>query len=334
MGEKILLGHGSGGKLTQQLLKQLILPYFTNPILNRMDDSAVIDLKGRVAFTTDSFVVKPLFFPGSDIGRLAVFGTVNDLAVMGATPLYLTASCIIEEGLDIAVFERIIKSMKTAAIQAGVEIVGGDLKVVGKNACDEIFINTSGLGIVAKGLDISGSNARPGDAVIVSGFIGQHAAAVMAARGDFKLKAAIKSDCAPLSGLVSAALKASRKIRVMRDPTRGGLASTLNEIAAQSSVGIEIYEDNLPVKENVRALCEILGIDPLYMACEGRVVIICGENESGKVLKALRRHPLGKCSRAIGRVVKDHSRLVVLRTAIGSSRILDMPAGEQLPRIC
>jgi len=334
MEDKILLGHGSGGKLSHRLLKEIIFPYFSNPILDKADDAAVFDCKGRLAFTTDSFVVQPLFFPGGDIGKLAVCGTVNDLAVMGAKPLYLTAACIVEEGFEISLLKKLIRSMAQAAKHAGVKIVGGDLKVVEKGSCDGIFINTTGIGLVPPGIKISGNNAKAGDAVIINGNIGEHGAAVMSARNDYKLKTNIKSDCAGLNHLICGILKASNKIHVMRDPTRGGVATTLNEIALQSKAQIQIEEDSLPIPEAVRGICELLGIDPLYMANEGKVLIFCPENESKKVLSAMRNDPLGRNSRIIGRVVKKDNPLVLLRTAIGSTRIMDMLTGEQLPRIC
>lgn len=332
---KILLSHGSGGRLTHRLLKELIISNFANPILNKLDDSAVFKhQEGRLAFTTDSFVVKPLFFPGGDIGKLAVCGTVNDLAVMGAKPLYLTAAFIVEEGLEIALLEKIIQSMKIAAESAGVKIAAGDFKVVEKNACDKIFINTSGIGSIEKNTHISGHNARIEDVIIINGFIADHGATVLSARQDYKLKTSLKSDCSALNGLISDILKTSKNIHVMRDPTRGGVATTLNEIASQSNVGIEIYEDKLPVKEEVKGFCEILGIDPLYMANEGKVLIFLDANDAEKVLKKMRQNPLGKNAGIIGKVIGNAGHSVLLRTKIGSSRILDMLSGEQLPRIC
>lgn len=332
--EKILLAHGSGGKLAHQLLKELLTPNFSNPILNKLDDSAVFEVKGRLAFTTDSFVVKPLFFPGGDIGKLAIFGTVNDLAVMGAKPLYLTVAFIIEEGLKIELLEKIIKSMKRATAEARVKIVGGDLKVVEKNACDKIFINTSGIGLIPNNISISANNAKVGDVIILNGFIGEHAAAVISARQDYKLKTSIRSDCASLHHLIADILKVSTEIHVMRDPTRGGVATTLNEIAQQSNVEIQIEEDKLPITEAVRGFCEILGIDPLYMANEGKVLIFAKEKDGKKILSAMQKHQLGKHAVIIGRVTKKNNPVVLLRTSIGSTRILDMLSGEQLPRIC
>jgi hydrogenase expression/formation protein HypE len=332
--ERILLAHGSGGKLTHRLLKELVFPAFSNPILAKAEDAAVLDLKGKTAFTTDSFVIQPIFFPGGDIGKLAVCGTVNDLAVMGAKPLYLTAACIVEEGLEILILEKIIKSLAKAAQEAGVKIVGGDLKVVEKNACDKIFINTTGLGLIPKKINISARNARPGDVVVINGFIGDHAAAIMSARQDYKLKTSIKSDCASLNHLISGLLAKSDNIHVMRDPTRGGVATTLNEIAQQSNVEIVIEEDSLLISRSVRGFCEILGIDPLYMANEGKVLVFVPEKESRQAVSAMRQHPLGKQTRIIGKVTRKNKPQVLLRTSIGSTRIMDMLTGEQLPRIC
>ena len=320
--------------MTHRLLKELIFPAFSNPILDKAEDAAIIKLKGKTAFTTDSFVVKPIFFPGGDIGKLAICGTVNDLAVMGAKPLYLTAACIVEEGLEIKEFEKIIKSMAEAAAVSGVKIVGGDLKVVEKNACDKIFINTTGLGLIPEKINISAGNARPGDAIIINGLIGEHAAAIMSARQDYKLNTFIKSDCCALNHLITAILAGSKNIHVMRDPTRGGVATTLNEIAQQSNVEIQIEEDQLPVSDSVRGFCEILGIDPLYLANEGKVLVFVPEKDSGKIVSTMRKHPLGKKSGIIGIVKREHTPGVILRTSIGSTRILDMLTGEQLPRIC
>lgn len=331
---KILLSHGSGGKLTHKLLKDLVFANFSNPILDKCDDSAVFELKGKVAFTTDSFVVNPLFFPGADIGKLAVCGTINDLAVMGAKPLYLTCAFIIEEGFEIALLEKIIQSMKKSGKSCGIKIVGGDLKVVETNAADKIFINTSGIGIINEKINISANNAKAKDAIIINGYIGDHGAAVMSARADYKLKTPIKSDCAGLNSLIQEILKVSKKIRVLRDPTRGGVATTLNEIALQSKVGIEIYENQLPVRKEVKSFCDILGIDPLYLACEGKVLIFVGETDAEKVLNKVQKNPCGKHARIIGKVVSSHKSTVLLHTKIGSSRILDMLTGEQLPRIC
>jgi len=317
-----------------QLLKELVFPLFSNPILDKGDDSAVFDLKGKIAFTTDSFVVKPLFFAGGDIGKLAVCGTINDLAVAGAKPMYLTASCIVEEGFEISLLKKIIQSMAKTAKEAGVKIVGGDLKVVEKNAADKIFINTTGIGIIPGNLNLSSHNARVGDVIILNGFIGEHATAVMSGRQDYKLKTSVKSDCAALNRLISKILQISPNTHLMRDPTRGGIATTLNEIALASDVEIQIEEDKLPIREAVKGFCEILGIDPLYMANEGKVLIFAKEKDGKKILSAMQGHPLGKHSQIIGGVTKKNHPLVLLHTSIGSTRILDMLTGEQLPRIC
>lgn len=332
--KRILLAHGSGGKLTHRLLTELVFPSFSNPILDAAEDAAICRLPGKVAFTTDSFVVQPIFFPGGDIGKLSVCGTVNDLAVMGATPRFLTAACIVEEGLEITALEKIIASMARAAVDAGVAIVGGDLKVVEKNACDRIFITTTGIGIIPQKIKISAANARPGDVILVNGFIGEHGCAVMASRQDYGLKTSITSDCASLNGLISAILAASKDVHVMRDPTRGGVATTLNEIASASGVEILVEEKSLPVPEAVRGFCELLGIDPLYIANEGKVLVFAPEKDGPEILRAMKRHPLGKHACAIGRVIAKADPQVLLQTCIGSTRILDMLTGEQLPRIC
>ncbi len=316
------------------LLEEYIYPAFANPILKKAEDAAILDLKGKTAFTTDSFVIKPLFFPGGDIGKLSVCGTVNDISVMGAVPEYMTAACIIEEGFEIDKLREILGSMARTASEAGVRIVGGDIKVVEKKACDGIFINTTGVGTVVPGTDISAASAREGDSVIVNGYIGEHAAAVMSARNDYGLKASITSDCACLNGLIKTILKASGNVHVMRDPTRGGVATTLKEIAIKSNARIDIEEESLPVSDPVRGLCEILGIDPLYMANEGKILVFAPQKDAGKILSVMRRHPLGKNSSIIGRVSRAAEPQVLLHTAIGSTRIIDMLSGEQLPRIC
>jgi hydrogenase expression/formation protein HypE len=332
--ERILLGHGSGGKLMHRLLEEEVFPAFRNPILEKTGDSAVFAAKGPLAFTSDSFVVKPLFFPGGDIGKLSVCGTVNDLAVSGARPLYLTASCIVEEGFPLASFRKIIASMRLACKETGVLIVGGDFKVVEKGSCDGMFINTAGIGEMVPGVSVSADRARPGDAVIINGFIAEHAAAVMSARGNYGIRTGIKSDCCGLNGLVNAILSASKDVHVMRDPTRGGVATTLNEISRASRVSIEIDEEKLPVREKVRGFCEILGIEPLYMANEGKLLLIAPAKDCPRIIRAMRRHPHGKQARVIGTVTGKKDPVVLLRTAIGSTRILDMLSGEQLPRIC
>jgi len=331
----ILLAHGSGGKLSHELVKKLFLPVFDNQILNRLDDRAEIVASGvRLAFTTDSFVVNPPFFEGGDIGKLAVCGTVNDLAMGGAEPLYLSVGFILEEGFPIDLLEQIVVSMKKTSDEAGVKIVCGDTKVVEKGSADQIFINTSGIGIIPEGVDISGSRARPGDKILINGYIGDHGIAVMAERQGLKFREQVSSDCAPLNGLVKSMLEVSPDIHVMRDPTRGGVATTLNEIASQSDAGIILYEGSIPVREQVQGACEILGFDPLYVANEGKVLAVVPPEIAEDVLEAMKKHPYGAESAIIGEVVEDHRGKVVLSTGIGGRRIVDMLVGEQLPRIC
>jgi hydrogenase expression/formation protein HypE len=333
--KQILLGHGSGGTLTSQLIERVFLPAFGNPILERLDDQAVLELPGaRLAFTTDSYVVTPLFFPGGDIGHLAVNGTVNDLAMSGARPLYLSAGFILEEGLPIEDLGRLVASMREAALAAGVQIVTGDTKVVGKGSGDKVFINTSGLGVVPPGVSISAERARPGDAVLLSGTVGDHGMAIMAARESLGLEGAIKSDTAPLHELVAAMLEASADIHVLRDPTRGGVAATLHEIAQRAGVGIAIDEEAVPVRDEVRGACEILGFDPLYVANEGKLIAIVPGGAADAVLQRMRAHPLGREAVLLGNVLEGHPGRVVVRTAIGGSRVLERPYGELLPRIC
>ncbi|MDY6907343.1 MAG: hydrogenase expression/formation protein HypE [Chloroflexota bacterium] len=332
--EKVLLAHGSGGRLSHELVARGFLPALENPLLSRLDDAAVFDVEGRLAFTTDSYIVTPLFFSGGDIGRLAVCGTVNDLAMSGARPLYLSLAFIIEEGLPLADLGRVVDSIKEAAAEAGVSVVTGDTKVVNRGSADRLFVNTSGVGVVPPGVDISGANACPGDRVIVSGPIGDHGIAVMAAREGLTLTTSVESDCAPLNGLVADMLAASRHIHCLRDPTRGGLATTLNEFAAQSGVGILVYEDGIAVRDEVRAACEMLGLDPLYVANEGRLVAIVAPEAAEQVVAAMRGNRYGADAAVIGEVVNEHRGRVVMRTRLGSSRIVDMLAGELLPRIC
>jgi hydrogenase expression/formation protein HypE len=303
--------------------------------LARLDDQATVTVNGtRLAFTTDSFVVKPLFFPGGDIGSLAVHGTVNDLAVGGAKPLFLGAAFIIEEGLSIELLRRVVSSLHVAASNAGVEIVTGDTKVVEKGSGDELFINTSGVGLVPEGLDLSANRARPGDKVLLSGSIGEHGIAILAQREGLEFECPVKSDSAPLHNLVADILETSREIRCMRDPTRGGVSSTLNEIAEQSRVGIRLEESAIPIREEVRGACEMLGLDPLYVANEGKLIAIVAPEAAANVLDAMRRNPLGKHAQIIGTVVESPSPLVTMRTALGTSRMVDMLTGDQLPRIC
>ncbi|MBM3132068.1 MAG: hydrogenase expression/formation protein HypE [Chloroflexi bacterium] len=335
MGEKrILLSHGSGGKMSHDLVAKSFLAHFTNPILAQLDDSAVFDFEGRLAFTTDSYVVNPIFFPGGDIGKLAVCGTVNDLAMVGAKPLYLSLAFVIEEGFPEDELRRILTSIQDAASEAGVQIVTGDTKVVNKGSADRLFINTSGIGLVPEGIDISGSKAKPGDKIILSGTIGDHGMAVLSQREGLKFSTALKSDCAPLSAMVSEILEASPNIHALRDPTRGGLATTLNEIAGQSKVGIVIEEESVPVRREVQAACEMLGLDPLYVANEGKLVAMVAAGDVNSVLRTMRNNKYGRDAAIIGEVTDERPGRVVLRTAIGSSRIVDMMVGDMLPRIC
>jgi len=334
MEDKILLAHGSGGKLSHDLIERNFVPAFGNPLLNKLDDSAVFELSGQLAFTTDSYTVSPIFFPGGDIGKLAVNGTVNDLAMSGAIPLYLSLSFIIEEGFLIAELEKIVNSVCQAADEAGVKIVAGDTKVVNQGSADKLFINTSGIGIVATGVDISGANAIPGDKVIVSGNLGDHGIAVLSQREGLKFQVPVESDCAPLNKLVAEILATSANIHCLRDPTRGGLATTLNEFARQSQVGIRIEEEGIPINKAVLAACELLGFDPLYVANEGKLVAVVAPSDADKVLARMRQNQYGTEAAIIGEVVNEHPGKVVMKTRLGSSRIVDMPVGELLPRIC
>jgi hydrogenase expression/formation protein HypE len=330
--DRVLLAHGSGGKLSHDLVAKSLVAVLGNPILDRLDDSAVLEAGGRLAFTTDSYTVSPIFFPGGDIGKLSVCGTVNDLAMSGAAPLYLSLSFIIEEGLPLAELETIVASIHRAASEAGVQIVTGDTKVVNQGSADKLFINTSGIGIIPEGVDIAGANARPGDKVIISGTIGDHGIAIMSQREGIEFKVPIVSDCAPLNKLVAEIV--SPNVHCLRDPTRGGLAATLNELAGQSRVGIRIDEVSLPVQEAVRAACELLGFDPLYIANEGKVVAIVAPDEAEGMLAKMRRNKYGAEAAVIGEVASDHPGRVIMKTRLGSSRIVDMPVGELLPRIC
>lgn len=333
--ERILLGHGSGGKLSAELLRDVFLPQLGNPVLDRMEDQATVCLKdSRLAITTDSFVVKPLFFRGGNIGSLAVHGTINDLAMGGAVPLWLTAAFILEEGLPIETLQRVVASMREAAQDAGVQIVTGDTKVVEKGSADGMFVNTTGIGLVRDGIALSASRAHPGDSIIVSGSLGDHGIAILAEREGLQFETEVRSDSAALHTLTAGLFAATHEVRCLRDPTRGGLSSTLNEIAASSGVGIELDETSIPVQEQVRGACEMLGLDPLYVANEGKLVAIVAPNVAQKALAALQSHPLGKDARIIGCVTADHPRMVVMRTAFGTTRIVDMLAGDQLPRIC
>lgn len=338
MSDTVLLAHGSGGRLSHDLVRRYFCPAFDNPVLAEMNDAAAFAIcevsGGRLAFTTDSYVVTPIFFPGGDIGRLAVCGTVNDLATSGARPLYLSAAFVLEEGLPLADLERVVESMRRAAEEAGVRIVTGDTKVVHRGAADRMFITTAGLGIIPPGVNISGANARPGDAVILSGTIGDHGIAVLSQREGLSFSSPVVSDCAPLNGLVAAMQEACPDIHALRDPTRGGLATTLNELAAQSRVGILIEEEAIPIDNAVRGACEMLGFDPLYVANEGKMVAIVPAEAAQAVLGSMRSHVYGKQAAVIGRVRADHPGRVVMRTRLGTSRIVDMLSGELLPRIC
>lgn len=333
--DRVLLAHGSGGKLSHELVTRVFAPAFANPALAELHDGARLELAGgRLAFTTDSYVVKPLFFAGGDIGKLAVCGTVNDLAMCGAEPRYLSAGFIIEEGFPLADLTRIVASMRAAAAEAGVSIVTGDTKVVEKGAADGVYINTAGVGSLLPGTDITPRRVIPGQDIILSGPLGDHAVAVMAGRHGLNLPESVVSDCAPLSGLVREMLTAVPQVAVLRDPTRGGLATTLNEIAGQAAVGIIADEAAIPVRPAVQAVCDILGLDPLYLANEGKLLAFVENSYSEELLAIMRTHPYGREARVIGRVVAAPAGQVGLRTGIGGIRLLDMLTGDQLPRIC
>ncbi|MEM5787314.1 MAG: hydrogenase expression/formation protein HypE [Syntrophobacteraceae bacterium] len=331
----IQLDQGSGGRAMHELIDGLFISAFSNPLLTERNDSALFEIHGgRLAMTTDSYVVDPIFFPGGNIGSLAIHGTVNDLAMRGAKPLYITAGFILEEGFPFRDLERVVESMAQAAREAGVQIIAGDTKVVPRGKADKIFINTAGIGTVPPGLDIKGQNASPGDTVLVNGTIGDHGMAVLCKREGLALENEIKSDAASLNGLIADMLAVFPGIHVLRDPTRGGVATTLNEIAEQSGTGIRLFEEELPIREDVAGACEILGLDPLYVANEGKVLAIVPADGSETVLNAMRSHPLGRDARRIGEVVSENPRRVFLRTRIGGHRLIDMLRGEQLPRIC
>jgi hydrogenase expression/formation protein HypE len=333
--DRILLGHGSGGKLSAELVRDIFLPAFNNPALSQLNDQAIVSVNGsRLAITTDSFVVKPLFFSGGDIGSLAVHGTINDLAMGGAQPLFLSVAFILEEGLPMDVLQRVVDSLTRAANDVGVNVVTGDTKVVEKGKGDGLFINTTGIGIVPAGLELSAGRAQPGDRVLLSGFIGDHGIAILAQREGLEFETTIKSDSAALHTLVADMLKVSEGIRCMRDPTRGGLSSTLNEIAEQSRVGVELDEEAIPVRDDVRGACEMLGLDPLYVANEGKLVAIVEAGAADVLVAAMQRHPLGKEARIIGTITGSHVGTVTMRTTLGTTRIVDMLVGDQLPRIC
>jgi hydrogenase expression/formation protein HypE len=345
----ILLAHGSGGKLSHDLVEKLFLRYFDSPVLLQLDDAAVVNLpnaelppshaptpQSRIAFSTDSYVVSPLFFPGGDIGKLAVCGTVNDVAMSGARPLWLSAGFILEEGLPLADLERVAASMAATARQAGVQIVAGDTKVVDRGSADKLFVNTAGVGLLPPGVEIAGDRAMPGDMVLLSGTIGDHGMTIMTQREGLQFDSPLESDCAPLNGLVACLMAAvpPGTLHCLRDPTRGGLATALNELAGRSGVGIEVDEARIPMREAVRGACELLGLDPLYVANEGKLVAVVAPEGVEAALAALRAHEFGREAALIGRVTEGHPRRLALRTALGTHRIVDMLVGEQLPRIC
>jgi hydrogenase expression/formation protein HypE len=333
--DRVQLGHGSGGKLSAQLVARHFLPHFENPALVPLGDASIVRLGGaEIAVSTDSFVVQPIEFPGGNIGSLAVHGTLNDVAMMGARPVCLTAAFILEEGLSLAVLDRVILGMARAAREAGVPIVAGDTKVVERGKADGLYITTAGIGVVDPGFRPGPARAVPGDVILVSGPIARHGMAIMAAREGLSFESAITSDSAALPPLVDALRNAGVEVHVLRDPTRGGVASALNEIAIASGVGVEIEEESLPVPGDVRAACEVLGLDPLYVANEGVLVAFVPETEAARALSAMRLHPLGTGVARIGRVVAGHPRFVVLRTALGGTRVVDLLPGDQLPRIC
>jgi hydrogenase expression/formation protein HypE len=334
--DRVLLGHGSGGKLSAELIQKLFVPGFDNAVLAALEDQATLELANqtRIAFTTDSFVVRPLFFPGGDIGKLAIHGTVNDLAVGGATPLYLSAAFILEEGLPLDDLRRIVGSMRRACAEAGVALVTGDTKVVDRGKGDQVFITTSGVGVMPAGRSLSIRNARPGDRILVSGTIGDHGIAIMSVREGIEFETVLESDSAPLGDLTRVMLEACPSIRCMRDPTRGGVSSALNELAAASKVGVELNESSLPLRTEVRGACEMLGLDPLYVANEGKLIAVVPPEDTERLLAVMRSHPLGQNAAIIGEVVAEHVGMVLMRSLVGGVRVVTMIAGEQLPRIC
>jgi hydrogenase expression/formation protein HypE len=333
--DKVMLAHGGGGSLSNKLIEKMFFSEFDNEYLNKMPDGAVFETqKGRMAVSTDSFVIQPIFFPGGNIGELAVYGTVNDIACCGAMPQYLSLAFILEEGLPMDDLWKIVQSIKFAADKAGVKIVTGDTKVVEKGKGDKIFINTSGVGIVKDGVNISPENCKAGDKIIVSGTVGDHGTCIMSLRAGLEFETEIKSDSAPLNHMISEILNVSDKINVLRDPTRGGLASTLNEIASSSGKGIMLYEDKIPVREDVKGVCELLGLDPLYVANEGKLLVFVAKEDAEKVLSVIKQNKFGKNAAIIGEVQNTDDKIVKLKTSIGTTRIVDMISGEQLPRIC
>ena len=337
--ETVLLAHGGGGRLTHELIARVFLPRLDNPVLRGLEDSAVVALAempagARLAFTTDSYVVKPLFFPGGDIGQLAVCGTVNDLAVAGARPLYVSAAFVVEEGLPTETLAAVADSMRRAADEAGVSVVAGDTKVVERGSADELFVTASGIGLVPPGVHLSAANARPGDVVIVSGAVGDHGIAVASRRAGLEIEADVVSDVAPLNHLIGAMLEASGEVHAIRDATRGGVAAVLNELAAASGVGMRVDEAKIPIHRPVQAACDLLGYDPLYVANEGKLVAIVGATDAERVVEAMRRTRYGEEAAIVGEVVPEPRGRVLLRTRIGGTRIVTMPSGELLPRIC
>jgi hydrogenase expression/formation protein HypE len=339
--DRILLGHGSGGRLTADLIQRVFVPGFANEVLSALEDQATVSLSSgngvkapRIAFTTDSFVIRPLFFPGGDIGKLAVHGTVNDLAVGGARPLFLSAAFILEEGLLLADLKRIVVSMRQACREAGVELVTGDTKVVDRGKGDQVFITTSGIGVVPQERNLSIRNARPGDRILVSGTVGDHGIAILSVREGIEFETVLESDTAPLTDLVREMLGVCPHLRCMRDPTRGGVSSALNELAAASKVGVRLEEAAIPYRPEVRGACEMLGLDPLYVANEGKLVAVVPPEDADRLLETVRRHPLGRQAALIGEVVAEHSGMVILKSLVGGERVVTLLAGEQLPRIC
>jgi len=334
--DHVLLGHGSGGGLTNELIRRVFLPGFQNSTLAALEDQATLSLGGgvRLAFTTDSFVVRPIFFPGGDIGRLAVHGTVNDLAVGGAKPMFLSAAFILEEGLPLEDLKRIVASMREACEESGVALVAGDTKVVDRGKGDQVFITTSGIGVVPVGRSLSIHSAKPGDQIIVSGTIGDHGITIMSVREGIEFETLLESDCASLAGLTYVMLEACPSIRCMRDPTRGGLSSALNELADASKVGVRVNEAALPVRKEVKGACEMLGLDPMYVANEGKLIAVVPGQESERLLAVMREHPLGRNAAIIGEVVADHAGMVIMKSLVGGERVVTLLSGEQLPRIC
>lgn len=338
--EQVLLGHGSGGRMTAELIRRTFRPLLSDSVLAALEDQATLDVPpireggGRLAFTTDSFVVRPTFFPGGDIGKLAVYGTVNDLAVGGAQPLFLAAAFILEEGLPISDLDRIVASVREACVAAGVRLVAADTKVVDRGKGDQIYITTTGIGVIPADCHLSIHSARPGDRLLVSGTLGDHGIAIMSVREGIEFETVLQSDMAPLTDLAQKLVQACPGLRAMRDPTRGGLSSTLHELAEASRVGVKLMEAEIPLRGEVRAACELLGLDPLYVASEGKLVAVVAAEDADRALSVMRGHPLGRNAAIIGRVVADHPGIVTIQSPLGSERIVTLLAGEQLPRIC